>query len=129
MILIDSDAELARARALVQRLWESNNPADVARVEAQARLVAAYEERNWPRRTPAIPELLRHLMEQHGLTRRDMVPILGTPSRVSAVLRGKKGLSIAMVQRLRARFRIPADLLLPPPNQRQGRRTTKRAAA
>ncbi|MEJ0075580.1 MAG: hypothetical protein WDO17_09055 [Alphaproteobacteria bacterium] len=43
-----------------------------------------------------------------------MVPILGTPSRVSEVLAGKKGLSLSMVQRLRARFRVPADLLLPP---------------
>ena len=31
------------------------------------------------------------VMDQHGLTRADMVPILGTPSRVSEVLRGKKG--------------------------------------
>jgi hypothetical protein len=46
-----------------------------------------------------------------------MVPILGTPSRVSEILRGKKGLSMAMVQSLRARFRVPADLLLPPPKK------------
>jgi len=39
-------------------------------------------------------------MDQHGLTGADMVPILGTPSRVSEVLGGKKGLSMAMVQRL-----------------------------
>ena len=39
-------------------------------------------------------------MDQHGLSRADMVPILGTPSRVSEVLGGKKGLSMAMVQRL-----------------------------
>ena len=52
LILIDSDAELLRARALVDQLWNSNDPADVARLEAQARLVAAYEEMKWPRRPP-----------------------------------------------------------------------------
>ena len=26
LVLIDSDAELARARALVEQLWNSNNP-------------------------------------------------------------------------------------------------------
>src|SRR5712691_199096 len=129
VILIDSDAELARARALVDRLWDSNEPADIARLEAQARLVAAYEERKWPHRLPSIADLIRHLMDQHGLTRADMVPILGTPSRVSEVLRGKKGLSMAMVQRLRARFRVPADLLIPPPKKAPARRLTKRAAA
>jgi plasmid maintenance system antidote protein VapI len=51
-------------------------------------------------------------MDQYGLTRADMVPILGAPSRVNEVLRGKKGLSMAMVQRPRARFRVSADLLL-----------------
>ena len=37
LILIDSEAELARARALVNRLWDSDKRADVARLEAQAR--------------------------------------------------------------------------------------------
>jgi HTH-type transcriptional regulator/antitoxin HigA len=129
MILIDSDAELVRARALVDRLWESNDPTDVARLEAQARLIAAYEEPKWPRRPTSIAELIRHLMDQHGLTRADMVPLLGTPSRVSEILRGKKGLSMAMVQRLRARFRVPADLLLPPPKKAPIRRLAKRVAA
>ncbi len=128
LILIDSDAELARARALVERLWNSEAPADVARVEAQARLIAAYEEARWPRRPPSTAELIRHLMDQHDLTRADLVPILGTPSRVSEVLRGRKGLSMAMVQRLRARFRVPAEILLPPP-QKPARRSSKRAAA
>ena len=129
LILIDSDAELARARKLVDRAWNSDAPADIARLEAQARLIAAYEETKWPRRPPSIAEMIRHLMDQHGLTRADLVPILGTASRVSEVLRGKKGLSMAMVQRLRARFRVPADLLLPPLRKAPARRSTKRAAA
>src|SRR5208337_2130509 len=129
LIVIDSDAELARARALVDRLWESDDPADIIRLQAQARLIAAYEESRWPRRPPTTAELIRHLMDQHSLTRADMVPILGTPSRVSEVLRGKKELSMAMVQRLRARFRVPADLLIPPPPKAPARRATKRAAA
>jgi len=129
LVLIDSDAELARARTLVDQLWNSNNPADIARLEAQVRLIAAYEEKQWPRWSPSVADLIRHLMDQHDLTRADLVPLLGTPSRVSEVLRGKKGLSMAMVQRLRARFRVPADLLLPPPKKASSRRSMKRAAA
>ena len=44
LIVIDSDAELARARALVDRLMAQDNPATIARLQAQARLIAAYEE-------------------------------------------------------------------------------------
>jgi HTH-type transcriptional regulator / antitoxin HigA len=129
LVLIDNDAELARARALVDRLWDSNDPTDIARLEAQARLIAAYEASKWPRQPPSTADLIRHLMDRNGFTRVDMVPILGTPSRVSEVLRGKKGLSMAMVQRLRACFRVPADLLLPPPEKTPRRRAKKRAAA
>jgi HTH-type transcriptional regulator / antitoxin HigA len=68
LILIDSDTELARARALVDQLWESEEPADVARLQAQARLIAAYEEGKWPRRPASTADLIRHLMDQHGLT-------------------------------------------------------------
>jgi HTH-type transcriptional regulator / antitoxin HigA len=128
LILIDSAAELSRARALVDRLWDSDDPADIARLQAQARLIEAYEESKWPRRPASTAELIRHLMDQHNLSRADMAPILGTPSRVSEVLRGKKGLSMAMVQRLRARFHIPADLLLPPLKKISGRRSGRRAA-
>jgi HTH-type transcriptional regulator/antitoxin HigA len=128
LIVIDSAAELTRARALVDQLWDSEDPADVAKLEAQARLIAAYEESRWPRRPPSTADLIRHLMDQHGLTRADMVPILGTASRVSEVLRGKKGLSMAMVQRLRARFHVPAEVLLPPVRKAPPRRSARRAA-
>ena len=128
LIVIDSDAELARARKLVDRLMSSDNTADSARLAAQARLIAAYEQAKWPRRKTTTAEVVRYLMDQHGLSRADMIPILGTASRVSEVLRGRKGLSMTMVQRLRARFRVPADLLLPaPPPSR--RRTVKSVAA
>jgi HTH-type transcriptional regulator/antitoxin HigA len=129
LILIDSDTELTRARALVDRLWSSDDPSDIARLQAQASLIAAYEESKWPRLPPSTADLIRHLMDQHGLTRTDMVPILGSRSRVSEILRGKKGLSMAMVQRLRARFRVPAELLLPPLKKAPAKRARKRAAA
>jgi HTH-type transcriptional regulator / antitoxin HigA len=102
-------------RALVDRLWNSEDSADIARLQVTARLIAAYKESKWPRRPPIPAELIRHLMDQHGLTRADLVPILGTPSRVGKVLRGKKELSMTMIQRPRARFRVSADLLIPPP--------------
>ncbi len=76
LVLIDSDAELLRARALVDQLTD---PADVARLEAQASLIAAYEEKG-PRRPPGVADLIRHLMDQHGLSRTDLIP----PPRRSA---------------------------------------------
>ena len=90
------------------------DPADQARMVAQACLAEAYERSRWPRRMPSLPDLLTYLMDQHGLTRADLIPLLGTASRVSEVLAGKRELSMTMVRKLRQRFHIPADLLIPP---------------
>jgi HTH-type transcriptional regulator/antitoxin HigA len=129
LIVVDSDAELARALKFLDKLMISIKPADAARVAAQARLIADYEETKWPRRTPRTADVIRYLMDQHGLSRADMVPILGSASRVSEVLNGKKELSITMVQRLRARFGVPADVLLPPVKMAKPRGKAKRKAA
>jgi HTH-type transcriptional regulator/antitoxin HigA len=53
-------------------------------------------------------------MDQHGLSRADLVPFLGTLSRVSEVMTGKRELSMSMVRKLRERFHISADLLISP---------------
>jgi HTH-type transcriptional regulator/antitoxin HigA len=112
LVVIDSDAELARAQNLIARLMASSKPSDTTRLKAQAQLVAAYEQRHWPARCPSPAAIIQYLMDQHGLTRADMVPLLGTRSRVSEILSGKKRLSLSMVLRLRARFHVPADLLI-----------------
>jgi HTH-type transcriptional regulator / antitoxin HigA len=130
LIVIDSDAELVRARALVDRLMASEASADLARLAAQARLIAAYEEERWPPRMPSAAEVIRYIMDQRGLKPPDLVAHLGSAERVDDVLRGRRQLTLAMVQRLRARFGVPADLLLPPAAPpRAGRRPAKRAVA
>jgi HTH-type transcriptional regulator / antitoxin HigA len=113
LIVIQDDADHAEAKKLVEKLMGSSDSQTRARMVAQARLIEAYEWMRWPRVPPTFPELLAYLMDQHGLSRADLVPLLGTASRVSEVLSGKRELSMTMVRRLRDRFRISADLLLP----------------
>ena len=113
LIVIQNDADHAEAKTLVGKLMGSNDPEDGARLAAQARLIEAYERNRWPRRASAVADILTYLIEEYSLSRADLVPLLGTPSRVSEVLNGKRELSMAMVQRLRARFHISADALIP----------------
>jgi HTH-type transcriptional regulator / antitoxin HigA len=82
------------------------------RLVAQARLIEAYERSRWPRSVPTLPDLLNYLMDQNNLSRSDSVPMLGTASRVSEVMNGKRELSMNMVRTLRERFNISADLLI-----------------
>ena len=119
LIIIQNDTDHAGAKSLVEKSMRSSDSAHVARMTAQARLIEAYERTRWPRRMPSLPELLTYLMEQHGLTRADLVPLLGTASRVSEVMNGKRELSMSMIRKLRDRFHIPVDLLIPPPRRRR----------
>jgi HTH-type transcriptional regulator / antitoxin HigA len=118
LFIIENDRDHAEAKALIEKLMGSSDAADQARMTAQARLIEAYERARWPRRTPKLPDLLAYLMDQHGLSRADLVPLLGTPSRVSEVLNGKRELSMSMVRKLRERFQISADLLISPKRSR-----------
>ena len=126
LIVIQNDADHAAAKGLVEKLMASHDPNDGARLAAQAQLIEAYERNRWRRRSPSPSDVVTYLMEENGLSRADLVPLLGTASRVSEVISGKRDLSMAMIQRLRARFHISADTLLPQATERSAR---KRAAA
>jgi HTH-type transcriptional regulator / antitoxin HigA len=119
LIIIENEKDHAQAKALIEDLMRSEDASDRARMVAQARLIEAYERSRWPRRRPKLPELLTYLMDQHGLSRADLVPLLGTASRVSEVLNGKRDLSMSMVRKLRERFQISADLLISPKGVRE----------
>ena len=119
LIVIENDADHAQAKALTLSLMESDDPQDLQRMAAQARLIEAYEHARWPSRGVALPDLLAYLMDQYGLSRADLVPLLWTASRVSEVLNGKRALSMTMVRRLRERFHVSADLLISPVKTRK----------
>ena len=52
LFVIQNDADHAQAKGLIDKLMGSDDPADQARMSAQARLIEAYERTRWPRRAP-----------------------------------------------------------------------------
>jgi HTH-type transcriptional regulator / antitoxin HigA len=75
-------------------------------------LIEAYEERKCPIGMPDPISAIRFRMEQQGLKNKDLVPHMGSKSRVSEVLNGKRPLTLAMIQRLHEGLGIPAAVLL-----------------
>ena len=49
---------------------------------------------------------------QVGITRKDLEPILGSRARVSEILNRKRPLTLAMIRRLAAELKIPAEVLI-----------------
>ena len=64
-------------------------------------------------------EAIKFRMEQQGLTRKDLEPLIGTRTRVAEVLNRKRSLSIAMIRRLHERHGIPAEVLIRPSQKRR----------
>jgi HTH-type transcriptional regulator / antitoxin HigA len=105
----------AAALVEVERLWgaKSGTPAG-DRLDVLATLIEAYENIHYPMDPPDPIEAIKFRMEQLGLTRKDLEPLIGTRTRVAEVLNRKRSLSIAMIRRLHRRLGIPAEVLIQP---------------
>lgn len=82
------------------------------RFDVLADLIDAYERRHWPI-SPADPlDAIRFAMELKGLTQVDLARLLGSRSRASEVLSGRRRLTPAMIAKLHHNWGIPAESLL-----------------
>jgi len=75
-------------------------------------LVETYEKKQYPIGMPSPVEAILFFMDQKGLSNADMATYLGSPSKVSEVLNGKRGLSKTMIKNLVKGLGIPAEILL-----------------
>jgi HTH-type transcriptional regulator/antitoxin HigA len=76
-------------------------------------LIAAYDREHFPV-GPADPiAAIEFAMDQRGLEPKDLVPFLGTRSRATEVLQGKRGLSLEQISRLHHGLGIPLACLIP----------------
>jgi HTH-type transcriptional regulator / antitoxin HigA len=80
-----------------------------------ADLVEHHEEKRVPMGYPSPLAAIHFRMEQSGLAPRALIPILGSRSKVSEVLSGKRALTMQMARALHANLGIPADVLLQQP--------------
>jgi HTH-type transcriptional regulator/antitoxin HigA len=112
---IRSEADYNAALAELERLWgaRSGTP-DGDRLDVLATLINVYEDAHFPIDEPDPIEAIKFRMEQQGLTRKDLEPLIGTRTRVAEVLNRKRSLSIAMIRRIHATLGIPAAVLIRP---------------
>ncbi len=110
---IHDDEGHARALARIDSLWGAEQGAPQAEeLDVLVTLVDAYEAKHHALLPPDPIEAIRFRMEQMGLTRKDLEPMLGSRARVSEVLAGKRSLTLAMVRRLRSGLGLSADVLV-----------------
>ena len=91
-------------------------------------LVETYEDKAYPIDLPDPIEALRFRMEQEGLKPKDLIPYIGSKSKVSEVLSGQRPLSLTMIRKLVAGLRLPAEVALRATKGPSARRTLPRAS-
>jgi HTH-type transcriptional regulator/antitoxin HigA len=107
----DYDAAVREIDTLLDKNARKGSAA--ARLELLSVLVEVYDRAHYPAGTASTPQsIVLFMLEQHRKSRADLIPLLGSKSRVSEFLSGKRRLSLTQVAALRDQFGIPADLLI-----------------
>ena len=82
------------------------------KLELLTLLIQDYEARNFQIVPPTPIEAIKFRMEQQNLTQRDLIPYIGSRSKVSEVLAGKRPLTVSMIRALHSGLGIPANVLI-----------------
>lgn len=113
--VIHTEAEHEAALKRIDVLME-NDPAPASaegeELELLGLLVERYEQEKYPMDLPTPVAAIQFRMEQQGLKPKDLVQYLGSPSKVSEILNGKRLLTLAMIRRLHEGLGIPAEVLI-----------------
>lgn len=114
--ILKNEADYEAALAEIEKLMESPKP-DADHLELLALLVDVYEDKHYPIDMPDPVEAITFRMDQTGLTRKDLERYIGSRSKVSEVLSGKRRLSLSMIRALHGGLGIPAEVLLGRPDK------------
>src|SRR5262249_41993176 len=119
--IIKTEAEYQATLARIEQIFDAKpGTARGDELELLLLLVETYEDRVYPIDLPDPIAALRFRMEQEGLKSKDLVPYIGSKSKVSEVLSGQRPLSLTMIRKLVTGLRSPAEVAL---RETQSRRT------
>ncbi len=114
--LIKNEKDYDTALSRIDQLMDAKSgTAEMDELELLTALVEMYEELHFPISPPDPIDAIKFRMEQIGLVQKDMVPYIGTKSKVSEVLNGKRPLTLSMMRSLNKNLGISAEVLLKEP--------------
>jgi HTH-type transcriptional regulator/antitoxin HigA len=111
--LIKTEQDYHSAIKRIEDLWGAKkDTSEGDELDLLVTLVESYETKHYPIAPPDPLDAIKFRMEQMGMTKADMVKYLGSQSRVSEILSGKRKLTLKMVKSLYKGLKIPAEVLL-----------------
>jgi HTH-type transcriptional regulator / antitoxin HigA len=115
---IRTDAGHRAALAEIEKLQgAASGTPEGDKLDVLVTLAETYEGRRWPlpsrRRFDPI-DVLRYAIEELGHTQADLAKIIGSRARASEILARRRPLTLQMIQKISAAWKISADLLVRP---------------
>jgi HTH-type transcriptional regulator/antitoxin HigA len=113
--VIHNDDELERYTAQLFELSEIKNPSpyDLEAIELLGMLIEKYESERYPVPAASPQEVVRFLLDQHGLQQQDLIPEFGSAAQVSYFMKGRRKLPVDQIAKLSQRFHVSPASLIP----------------
>lgn len=102
---------LEEAYELMQKKLKPNSE-DSDKLELLSVLIEQYEKEHYPSPPPHPIEAILFRLDQMGIKKSELKDLLGSRSRVSEILSGKRKLSLKMIRTLNKKLNIPAEILI-----------------
>jgi HTH-type transcriptional regulator/antitoxin HigA len=110
---IKNDDDLDWSLAELSKVLDAEpGTSDDARREVRSELIYAYEQKHHAIEPPKPIDAIKFRLDQAGLKRKVLEPIMGGRGRVSEIMSGKRELSKEMIRRLHKELGIPLASLL-----------------
>ncbi len=105
------NAAVKRLNELLDEIGTNEKHPLYSLLDTLATLIHAYEEEHYPIPASTGADVLRFLMEEHGLTQSDL-PEVGSQGVVSEILNGKRELNVRQIRALAERFRVSTAIFV-----------------
>ena len=113
--LIKTEEDYKAALKLADELFDAKaDTPEGDKLELIVTLIEIYEKEHFPIDNPSPLEAIKFRMDQMGLLPKDLVPFIGSKSKVSEILSGKRTLSLNMIRQLASGLNIPVEVLIQP---------------
>jgi len=107
----DYDAAVKRLNELLDEIGTNEKHPLYTLLDTLGTLIQVYEEEYYPVPEASGVDVLRFLMEEHGLTQSNL-PEVGSQGVVSEILNGKRELNVRQIRALAGRFKVSAAVFV-----------------
>lgn len=105
------NAAVKRLNELLDEIGNNEKHPLYGLLDTLGTLIHVYEEEHYPIPDATGAEILRFLMDEHGLTQSDL-PEIGSQGVVSEILNDKRELNVRQIRLLAQRFKVSSAVFL-----------------